>query len=204
MALLAMATQPLYDLLQFLISLVLGPLVVLPALLIGIIKRGTKKGTSTYGIYQSVANWPFGRFMYTKLVTYFTPYSGSIYAEFVHLEPGKCHMKMADRPWLRNPFNSLHAVALCNLAELAGGMAAKTAIEDVKGAMGIPVTVKMEYFVKARGTVEVKAEMPSKIPETPGMYPMKIKCDIVDGAGKIVASAEMDWSIKVREPKKTQ
>jgi hypothetical protein len=42
-------------------------------------------------------------------------------------------MYVAIRPWLRNPFKSVHALALANCAEMATGLVGVTAIEVYRG-----------------------------------------------------------------------
>lgn len=65
------------------------------------------------------------------------PYSSSISPCIIKLTKEECVVSIEDRPWLRNPFNSVHAIALANLAELASGLGVLTAMQHAKGVRGI-------------------------------------------------------------------
>ena len=105
------------------------------------------------------------------------------------------------RPWLRNPFNSIHAIAIANLAEMTSGIAGLTAAESVrwpwipvsgvdatltcsfncpfppdqiKGCVGIPVELTIVYKMKGRGRLSCQATVPA-IPSAPGVYPVDVR-----------------------------
>jgi hypothetical protein len=72
---------------------------------------------------------PCGPLTFTSLVGIVAPYSSSIGATIKELSPSKCVASMPQRcfvlsllnvsdgrPWLGNPYNSTHALALANLA----------------------------------------------------------------------------------------
>jgi hypothetical protein len=94
----AIVLQPLYDIVQGAVVVVLFVAIVLPALFFGLIKSHIKLTRATsYGLYQCLEGWPFGKWMYTRLVAVFAPYSGSIYACVENLEPGSATVSMQDR-----------------------------------------------------------------------------------------------------------
>ena len=202
MGLTAIVLQPLNDLFVGVATVVLFFLVALPSLVVTVVKSGPRSLSRTYGIYEAMESWPFGKWIFTRLVGFFAPYSGSIGATVLEMSPGTCEMYMTDRPWKRNPFSSLHAVALANLAEMTSGLACMTAFEAVKGAIGIPVSMSIDYIAKARGTCYCRSSLPKVIPSTPGVYPMMISCDVFDESGVVCAKAMVGWSFKVRESKK--
>jgi hypothetical protein len=180
--LLALIFYPLDYLIQVFITIFLGIFVLIPAFTVAILTKGPKVFKKTHGIYSALRDWPGGSFIFLKLVAFIAPYSGSIGGNIEFLEPGVCKAHMDDRPWLRNPFSSVHAIALVNFAELTSGLAVMTAIETVKGAIGIPVKISIVYHAKARGRVYCRANLPQSIPTVPGLYYVHFKPSIISSS----------------------
>ena len=70
-------------------------------------------------------------------------YTGSIGARIQTLEHGRAVVTMADKAKVRNHLNSIHAIALINLGELATGAAVMYQV-DGRGR-GILKGMSMEY-----------------------------------------------------------
>ena len=138
--------------------------------------------------------------MFSSIIYLTAPYSGSIGSTPRYLgregEVIRSVVTMEDRPWLRNPFGSIHAVALTNLGELASGVCMVTAIQHVKGVKGIPVRIDTEYFQKARGTVTASSQVSLKDLVACGSNDFKVTSILVDKKGVTVATCSVTWSLK--------
>src|SRR5689334_10674153 len=66
---------------------------------------------------------PLGRQIFSRTIGRLAPYTGSIPATVLTLEHGRSTVQLEDRPKVRNHLRCVHAVALVNLAELAGNVA---------------------------------------------------------------------------------
>lgn len=102
-----------------------------------------------------------GRWLFSRAVGRFAPYTGTIGARVEAIEPGRARVSLRDRKAVRNHLRSIHAVALTNLLELTGGLAVIAALPA--GARMIPMRIEIEFVKKARGTVaaESNCEIPS-------------------------------------------
>lgn len=69
-------------------------------------------------LYRRLARWPGGRWLFTRAVCFKAPYFASIRPCITVLETGRCEGTLADRRAVRNHLGTVHAIALCNLAEL--------------------------------------------------------------------------------------
>ena len=70
-----------------------------------------------------MAAMPGGKVVFSRLVGRMAPYTGSIHAHVTVLRSGHAEVEMADRRSVRNHLDCVHAIALANLAELAGNVA---------------------------------------------------------------------------------
>jgi len=64
-----------------------------------------------------------GSVVFSRILGLTIPYTGSIKAHVELLEPGHAIVFMKDRRCVRNHLDSIHAIALANLAELSTGLA---------------------------------------------------------------------------------
>ena len=137
---------------------------------------------------------PGGKWLFSRFLGWRAPYTGSMGATVVALEPGYARVELPDRRRVRNRLDSIHAVALANLAELASGLAMLASLPaDVRGIVtGLSIT----YHKKARGLLV--AECRCGLPE--------VRCDtyyeaaaiITDASGDEVARATARWRLGPR------
>jgi len=132
-----------------------------------------------------LAGMPGGKVVFSRLVGRLAPYTGSIHATVMVLRAGYAEVQMPDRRAVRNHLDSVHAIALANLAELAGNVALLYSLPD--GARFLVSGMDIEYSKKARGTITAVAESP--IPRTAGQAQLEVAVVLRDAGGEEVARA---------------
>ena len=111
--------------------------------------------------WQRAKRVPGGRHLFSRLLGVAIPYTGSIGAEVVTLEPGYAKVQLDERRAIRNHLSSVHAIALANLGELTGNLALACALPD--DGRFIVTKLAIEYKKKARGRIvaECRCEPPT-------------------------------------------
>jgi uncharacterized protein (TIGR00369 family) len=138
-------------------------------------------------LWNLLAGMPGGKVLFSRLIGRMAPYTGSIGARITALRPGFCQAELPDRPRVRNHLRSIHAVALVNLAELAGNAALGYSLPD--DARFIPSALNIEWVKKARGTITATSECP--VPATSARAEYVVPIVMTDAAGDVVARATM-------------
>jgi len=128
---------------------------------------------------------PGGKVVFSRLVGRLAPYSGTIHAKVTVLRTGYAEVEMADRPAVRNHLDCVHAVALANLAELAGNIALAYSLPD--DARFIVSGMEIEYVKKARGRIRAVGEPP--VPRTSTRAAYDVPVTLRDESGEDVARA---------------
>lgn len=154
--------------------------------------RAATPGETMRRAWARLSPLPGGRWLFSKLVGWKAPYTGSIKPRVEALEPGFCRVAIRERRALRNPFRSIHAVALLNAAEAASGLATLVALPD--DVRGIITRLEIDYAKKARGTIvaECRTEPPAGIA---GPTPHLAHVTLTDEAGETVATARATWTL---------
>jgi acyl-coenzyme A thioesterase PaaI-like protein len=154
-------------------------------------------GTALRARWDRLRSLPGGRAIFSGLLGYMIPYSGSINPRVIELRPGYARVQMRDRRAVRNHLHSVHAIALMNLGELTTGLAMTLAMPD--GARGIVTGLSMEYLKKARGLLTAECTAPAFDATVSGTH--DFTADIVDTKGDIVARATAHWLVGPIAPK---
>ena len=146
--------------------------------------------------WQRLAGIPGGKWLFSRLLGRFVPYTGTLGARIEVLEPGHCVVRLRDRRKVRNHLRSVHAMALANLGEMSTGLALMNSLPD--NARGILKGFKVEYLKKARGPL--LAECHCEIPDGNAACEIEVRCDIRNTSRDIVAAARALWLIGPEEP----
>jgi len=123
------------------------------------------------------------RWLFSRGVGRFAPYTGTIGAQIQVLEPGRSVVTMRDRKAVRNHLNSVHAVALTNLVELSGSLAIIASLPPETRM--IPIRLETDFVKKGRGLMT--AESNCVIPSTNEKAELPAIVVIRDGSGDEVA-----------------
>ena len=143
--------------------------------------------------WEALASTQEGRQEFSRMVGAMAPYSGTIRAEIEELRPGYARVRLDDRPEVRNHLQSVHAVALLNLGEMATGLATLAGLAD--GGRGIITELGMRYAKKARGSIV--AEASTEVPGAAGEHDHEVVGVLRDGDGEPVAEIRACWRLEV-------
>ena len=119
------------------------------------------------------------------------PYFVTIPATVQAAEPGRAEARMRDLPWVRNHLGTVHAIALCNLAELTMGLAAEATVPTTH--RWIPKGMTVDYKAKARGTMHATATLtlPDPLPTGDAGAEVPALVSVKNDGGAEVFTAEI-------------
>ncbi len=149
-------------------------------------------GSRILALWQRCSAIPGGRWLFGRIISRMVPYTGALGAKVVELSPGHAVCVLRDRRGVRNHLDSIHAVALANLAELCSGTAMLTALPV--GSRGIVVRIEIDYLKKARGTLTARSDV--RVPPITAVTEMYPEAVIFDAGGAAVAKARVSWTIQ--------
>lgn len=147
------------------------------------------KSAPVLALFRRLSRWPGGQALFSRLVCMKAPYFASISPRVTVLRPGRCEARMAQRRRVQNHIGTVHAIALCNLAELGAGLVTDASIPaDMRW---IPKGMEVQYLRKALGqmhAVAVPAFEPGSAAEG---YELPVLVEVSDGKGETVFSARV-------------
>jgi acyl-coenzyme A thioesterase PaaI-like protein len=145
--------------------------------------------TPLLALYTKITRWPFGHWLFSKAVCFKAPYFGSISPVITRLEQSRCEAVIKDRRAVHNHIGSVHAIALCNLAELCAGVMTDASLPD--GMRWIPKGMTVSYLKRAKGRMHATATPVIAIVPASEGYDLPVNVDVLDDAGDKVFHAEI-------------
>jgi len=134
---------------------------------------------------------PGGCWLFSRLLNWLIPYTGTIGANVKVLQPGYAQLELRDRRRVRNHLNSIHAIALTNLGEITSGLAMLGILSDK--TRGIPTNISIDFYKKARG--KLIAESHCELPEIKEDTDFEVYAEIKDSEGDVVARTTVNWRL---------
>ena len=147
----------------------------------------------TLKIYSKTVKLPLGKWLFSKILGFIAPYFATISPIIETLKPGKGIVVIKDKRTVRNHFGSIHAGALCNLAELAGGLTLDVTLD--KQYRWIPMGMTIQYLKKAHGTLTAICSIDASqlsVGQTSTIV------EIMTEDKTVVSKAEIQFNIKER------
>jgi acyl-coenzyme A thioesterase PaaI-like protein len=146
---------------------------------------------SIRSLWDRLTRYPGGARLFSFLIGRIAPYTGTVSPRVLELRPGFARVRMRDRRRVRNHLDSVHAIAVLNLAELSSGLALHYGLPP--GTRAILTSLSIEYRKKARGTLTAEARAP--VPPTAEKREYELESVIRDESGEAVATARARWLV---------
>lgn len=139
----------------------------------------------------------FGRWFFSRLISYKAPYFRTIKPLFLELRPGYSRVLVKKRWSVTNHIGTVHAIAMCNLAEYAAGIMMEASIPDHLRWIpkGMTVSYRKISHGSVIGTCEIDAESLA-----PGEVPMPVS--VKDEKGEEVFTAVITMYLSPKSGRK--
>ena len=155
---------------------------------------------SVLQLYNKLTRQPFGHWLFSRLICFKAPYFGSIKPRMTLLEPNRAQATIKHRRSITNHLGTVHAIALCNLAEFTGGL--MTGVSIPASMRWIPRGMAVEYLKKAVGTQRGVAtpEFPPR--EASEGYELPVNVVVTDPQGEVVFKARISMWVSPKPARK--
>jgi acyl-coenzyme A thioesterase PaaI-like protein len=146
-------------------------------------------------MFKRLGGSSLGRWLFSRLICQRAPYFSTIAPLIEELAPGRCVVRVRDRRRVHNHIGTVHAIALCNAAELAGGLATDATI--VESQRWIPKGMTVRYLRKATGTLVATASVSTPPADAPAQEAHAL-VEVRDAGGGVVFDADIVMWISAR------
>lgn len=153
--------------------------------------------TPAQKLWNKLNNTTLGRWLFAKIICFKAPYFGSISPRISVLQPNLCEGYFNHKRKVQNHIGTVHAIALCNMAELCAGLMVDVSVPaDMRW---IPQSMTVNYLQKAKGKMHAKAEPMDNLISNPEGYQAKTKVTISNSNNITVFTAEIVMWISPRK-----
>lgn len=150
--------------------------------------------SSTFAMWKKLSSKPGGSRLFSAAVCAKAPYFGTVFPHVIDMRPGYSEVKAPKWIGVNNHIKTFHAIAACNVAEMAMGMLAEASLPATH--RWLPQGMRTKYLTKSTGglTAKATAELPdfSQITKDSGGQTVTVTIHYTDAAGKEPVYAEID------------
>jgi acyl-coenzyme A thioesterase PaaI-like protein len=143
---------------------------------------------STLALFRRFAAVPMGRQLFTRAICLKAPYFSSIHPLVKEMRPEYAEVHIRKRRSVTNHLGTVHAIAMCNMAELAAGMLMEATVPSTH--RWIPKGMSVEYLQKAETALKAVA-MPEAGSAFGAAADYLVSVELSDTAGQPVFRASI-------------
>jgi acyl-coenzyme A thioesterase PaaI-like protein len=112
--------------------------------------------SSTYRAWQQLSSKPLGSRLFSAAAMVRVPYFASVLPHVRVMEPGRAEVDVPKWFYVYNHLHTVHAIASCNAAEVAMGMAMEATVPGTH--RWIPKGMSVQYLAKATTSLRARAQ----------------------------------------------
>ncbi|MBK1852923.1 DUF4442 domain-containing protein [Marinobacter sp. 1-4A] len=135
----------------------------------------------------------FGAEAFGNMVCQQAPYFSTIQPELVDLKPEYAEARVPFRKEITNHLGTVHAIAMCNAAELVAGLMTDASIPS--DGKWIPQAMSVKYLAKAKTALRAVASGEKVDWDTSGEKTVPV--EVFDEDGQRVFTAEITMNVKL-------
>ena len=145
--------------------------------------------------YNNLKDKPFGKWMFSKAVSWTAPYFRTVNPTVIELRDKYGKVKMKKRWSVTNHIGTVHAIAMCNLAEYVAGMTIEASIP--KHLRWIPAGMEVKYLKKAETNLTASCTL--EIDDWDKVRDCIIHVPVLDDNGQTVFTADINMYVSKRK-----
>src|SRR4051812_11686864 len=147
-------------------------------------------------LFHTFARVPvLGPRIFSRAVTIMAPYFSTISPSFILLEPGRVEVAMKNRRAVHNHIGTVHAIAMCNLCELAAGTMIEATLP--RPLRWIPRGMTVRYLKKAETNLVAKGRMDT--PALDFVGDVVIPVQVFNTRGEVVMEADISMYVSLQK-----
>lgn len=143
----------------------------------------------TYAMWRKLSGSAVGKGLFSAAMCLRVPYFGTVLPRVRDIRPGRCEVA-APKWWgVHNHLGTFHAIAACNLAEIAMGMLAEATVPTTH--RWIPKGMSVSYAAKAETSLTAVAELPEPPEFAADGAEVVVPVVVRDRSGRAVVTADI-------------
>ncbi|MBL0121277.1 MAG: DUF4442 domain-containing protein [Betaproteobacteria bacterium] len=146
-------------------------------------------------MWNKLRDKPLGKWLFAQVICWKAPYFATIAPRFEELKPGYSRVSMKKRRAVQNHIGTVHAIAACNLAELAAGTMMEASLPA--SMRWLPKGMNVQYLKKSETGLTAECTA-SDVGEGPARDVM-VSVNLADAGGNIVAHADITMYVCPRK-----
>jgi acyl-coenzyme A thioesterase PaaI-like protein len=151
---------------------------------------------SAIRLWSKLNRTSFGHWLFSRIVCFKAPYFASVSPRISILEKNLCEGMISQRRSIQNHLGTIHAIALCNLAELCAGLMTDVSIPSEM--RWIPKEMKVKYLKKALGKITARAVPAKEFYVSEEGYTATVNVTLCDAQAVEVFHAEIQMWLSKR------